>query len=223
MRRCISNCMRAAARQQYAALARASAQLSCTPLSFSPCLSTVAPSRSLHFTSLQHKNLYSSFGCTDAQEELRNTIRKFAEKELGDRAADIDKSNEFPADMWRKFGELGILGVTAPEKYGGLGLGYTEHVLIVEEISRISASVGLSYGAHSNLCVNQIVRNGSELQKQKYLPKLISGEHVGSLAMSEPGGMYIVHSLSSVHSVSILLSSIHCAVVCPLLQLAVMC
>ena len=117
---------------------------------------------------------------------LRETVHAFARDELAPRAARIDRDNEFPADMWRKFGELGLLGITVAEEYGGSGLGYLAHAMAMEEISRASASVGLSYGAHSNLCVNQIHRNGSSGQKQKYLPKLVSGEHVGALAMSEP-------------------------------------
>ena len=118
---------------------------------------------------------------------LRETVAAFAAAELAPRAADIDRDNEFPADMWRKMGDLGLLGITIPEEYGGAGMGYLEHVIVMEELSRASASVALSYGAHSNLCVNQIHRNGNEEQKLKYLPKLISGEHVGALAMSEPG------------------------------------
>lgn len=123
----------------------------------------------------------------ETQTALLDEVRKFALSEIVPRASDIDKNNEFPADLWLKMGELGLLGITAPEQYGGSEMGYLEHCLVVEEISRASASVGLSYGAHSNLCVNQIVRNGNEEQKQKYLPKLISGEHVGALAMSESG------------------------------------
>src|SRR5438128_4785202 len=118
---------------------------------------------------------------------LRRSVQQFAEAEIAPRAAEIDHSNRFPSDLWRKMGDLGLLGITVGEEYGGSGLGYLEHCVAMEEISRGSASVGLSYGAHSNLCVNQIRRNGSEEQKQKYLPKLISGEHVGALAMSEPG------------------------------------
>jgi len=118
---------------------------------------------------------------------LRHTVASFATGELAPLAAEIDMSNNFPAGFWRKMGDLGILGVTVDEDYGGVGMGYLAHTICMEEISRASASVGLSYGAHSNLCVNQINRNGTDAQKRKYLPKLITGEHVGALAMSEPG------------------------------------
>ncbi|MEO9903275.1 isovaleryl-CoA dehydrogenase [Nisaea sp.] len=118
---------------------------------------------------------------------LRDAVRSFSADEIAPRAAEIDRSNEFPMDLWPKLGALGVLGVTVDEKYGGAGMGYLEHSVAMEEISRASASVGLSYGAHSNLCVNQIRLNGTEAQRQKYLPKLISGENVGALAMSEPG------------------------------------
>jgi isovaleryl-CoA dehydrogenase len=127
------------------------------------------------------------FDLGETAEALRESVRSFAEAEIAPRAAEIDRQDDFPADLWRKFGDLGLLGITVEEEYGGAGMGYLEHVIALEEISRASASVGLSYGAHSNLCVNQIRRNGTEAQKRKYLPKLISGEHVGALAMSEPG------------------------------------
>ena len=127
-----------------------------------------------------------NFDLGETVDMIREQVNVFAREEIAPRASQIDIDNEFPADLWRKFGDLGLLGITVDEKYGGSGLGYLEHVIAMEEISRASASVALSYGAHSNLCVNQISRNGTEEQKLKYLPKLCSGEHVGALAMSEP-------------------------------------
>ena len=118
---------------------------------------------------------------------LREAVHSFAQEQIAPRAAEVDRLNEFPADMWKKLGDLGVMGMTVPEEYGGTNMGYLAHMVVMEEISRASASVGLSYGAHSNLCVNQINRNGTDAQKRQYLPKLISGEHVGALAMSEPG------------------------------------
>ncbi|MBB4212607.1 isovaleryl-CoA dehydrogenase [Rhodothalassium salexigens DSM 2132] len=128
-----------------------------------------------------------SFGHGSDLDMLRDTVARFAADKIAPRAAEIDETNEFPRDLWPAMGELGLLGITVPEDYGGAGMGYLAHAIVVEELSRASASVGLSYGAHSNLCVNQIALNGSEQQKRRYLPKLISGEHVGALAMSEPG------------------------------------
>jgi isovaleryl-CoA dehydrogenase len=127
------------------------------------------------------------FALGEDVEMLRASVRAFAAAEIAPRAAEIDRSNQFPADLWPKLGALGLLGVTVEEDYGGTMMGYTAHIVAMEEVSRASASVGLSYGAHSNLCVNQIRRNGSAAQKRKYLPKLVSGEWVGALAMSEPG------------------------------------
>lgn len=128
-----------------------------------------------------------NFQLGDDIDALRDAVRSFAQAEIAPRAAEIDHTDQFPMDVWRKLGDLGVLGITAPEAFGGANMGYLAHMVAMEEISRASASVGLSYGAHSNLCVNQINRNGNAAQKAKYLPKLISGEHVGALAMSEPG------------------------------------
>ena len=126
-----------------------------------------------------------NFDLGETADAIRETVHDFASNEIAPRAAEIDKTNQFPRDLWPKIGALGLHGITVEEEYGGAGLGYLEHCVALEEISRASASVGLSYGAHSNLCVNQLRRNGNEAQKRKYLPKLISGEHVGALAMSE--------------------------------------
>lgn len=128
-----------------------------------------------------------NFDLGETADAIRETVRDFAQEMIAPRAEEIDRTNQFPRDLWPQMGELGLHGITVEEDYGGAGLGYLEHVIAMEEISRASASVGLSYGAHSNLCVNQIRRNGSEEQKRRYLPKLISGEHLGALAMSEPG------------------------------------
>ncbi len=128
-----------------------------------------------------------NFDLGESADMLRASVEAFAAAEIAPRAAEIDRSNDFPADLWRKMGDLGVLGVTVEEEYGGAGMGYLEHCVAMEEISRASASVGLSYGAHSNLCVNQIRKNGSTAQKRQYLPRLVSGEHVGALAMSESG------------------------------------
>ena len=133
----------------------------------------------MHYPSL-------NFGLGETIDMLREQTRNLVDAELATRAAEIDRENQFPQEMWRRFGDMGLLGITVPEEYGGSGLGYLAHVVAMEEISRGSASVGLSYGAHSNLCVSQINRNGTPEQKAKYLPKLISGEHIGALAMSEP-------------------------------------
>ena len=128
-----------------------------------------------------------NFDLGETADAIRATVHDFSQNEIAPRAEEIDRNNMFPRDLWPKIGSLGLHGITVEEEYGGAGLGYLEHVIAVEEISRASASVGLSYGAHSNLCINQLRRNGTDAQKRQYLPKLISGEHVGSLAMSEPG------------------------------------
>ncbi|WP_186416859.1 isovaleryl-CoA dehydrogenase [Bosea sp. CS1GBMeth4] len=128
-----------------------------------------------------------NFDLGETADAIRDTVHAFAQEKIAPRAEEIDRTNQFPRDLWPQMGALGLHGITVPEEYGGAGLGYLEHCVAIEEVSRASASVGLSYGAHSNLCVNQIARNGNEAQKRKYLPKLISGEHVGALAMSEPG------------------------------------
>jgi isovaleryl-CoA dehydrogenase len=128
-----------------------------------------------------------NFDLGETVDLLRDAVHDFAQAEIAPMAAEIDRSNEFPNELWPKLGDMGLLGITVPETYGGAEMGYLAHIVAMEEISRASASVGLSYGAHSNLCVNQINRNGNDAQKQKYLPQLISGEHIGALAMSEPG------------------------------------
>jgi isovaleryl-CoA dehydrogenase len=136
---------------------------------------------------MAQSNFGLDFDLGETAEMIRDTVSVFAQAEIAPRAAEIDKSNEFPRDLWPRMGELGLHGITVEEEFGGLGLGYLDHAVAVEEVSRASASVALSYGAHSNLCINQIRRNGTDDQKRRYLPKLISGEHVGALAMSEPG------------------------------------
>src|SRR5208283_3808252 len=137
------------------------------------------------------------FDLGDSAEMIRESARTFAENEIAPRAAAIDRDNLFPRDLWPKMGALGLHGITAPEEYGGLGLGYLQHCVAMEEVSRASGSVGLSYGAHSNLCVNQLVRNGNAEQKTRYLPQLVSGEHVGGLAMSEPNAGSDVVSMTT--------------------------
>src|SRR5215831_7820462 len=129
----------------------------------------------------------SDFGLGPELEAIREEVRRFATEQIAPRAAEIDRSNEFPRDLWPKLGAQGLLGITVPEAFGGAGLGYLAHVIVMEEISRASGAVGLSYGAHSNLCINQLRLNGNEAQCARYLPALVSGEHVGALAMSEPG------------------------------------
>jgi len=128
-----------------------------------------------------------NYGLGEDIDQLRDMVYTFSENEIAPRAGDIDRDNTFPMDLWKKLGDLGLLGMTVAEGFGGSNMGYLAHCVVMEEISRASAAVGLSYGAHSNLCLNQIQKNGSDQQRSKYLPKLCSGEHVGALAMSEPG------------------------------------
>ena len=136
---------------------------------------------------ISNRNEDLNFDLGETANMIRETVKSFSDNEIAPRAAEIDKKNDFPSDLWEKMGKLGILGVTVEEKWGGSGLGYLEHIVVVEEISRASASVGLSYGAHSNLCVNQIRLNGNDQQREKYLPGLIEGKKIGALAMSEVG------------------------------------
>src|SRR6476469_5992773 len=144
-----------------------------------------------------NRALLLNFDLGDTAITIRETVHAFSQNEIAPRAAEIDRSNQFPRDLWPKIGALGLHGITVEEEYGGTGLGYLEHCIAVEEISRASAAVGLSYGAHSNLCVDPRRRNGNDAQKRKYLPKLISGEHVGSLAMSEPNSGSDVVSMAT--------------------------
>ncbi|MGL4729867.1 MAG: isovaleryl-CoA dehydrogenase [Bosea sp. (in: a-proteobacteria)] len=137
-----------------------------------------------------------NFDLGETADAIRESVQSFAQNEIAPLAAEIDRTDQFPMHLWKAMGDLGVLGITVEEEYGGAGLGYLEHAVAMEEISRASASVGLSYGAHSNLCVNQIAKNGNAAQKKKYLPKLISGDHVGALAMSEPGAGSDVVSMS---------------------------
>ncbi len=146
---------------------------------------------------LRNSQLPFNFALGESADMIRESTRQFADEEILPRAADIDRENLFARDLWPKMGALGLHGITAPEEYGGLGLGYLEHCVAIEEVSRASASIGLSYGAHSNLCINQLVRNGTREQKARYLPKLISGEHVGALAMSEAGAGSDVVSMTT--------------------------
>eukprot|EP00911_Craspedida_sp_UC1_P000376 UC1_evm3s288 len=171
-----------------ASLLRGMGRLAPTTTTFAALASTVARPTPFAATRSFSRLTDTVTNLSEEQEALRDTIYRFVSDELGPHAADIDKNNGFDGlrDFWRKLGDMGLLGITAPEEWGGSAMGYTEHVMAMEEISRVSGAIALSYGAHSNLCVNQIVRNGNQAQKDKYLPKLISGEHFGALAMSEP-------------------------------------
>src|SRR5262245_334691 len=164
----------------------------CSPLSVLSCLPIKEPT-------LMIPNAVPpfNFGLGEIADALRDTVRSFTSDKIAPIAAEIDRTNTFPRQLWPEMGALGLHGITVEEEYGGSGLGYLEHCVAMEEISRGSASIGLSYGAHSNLCVNQIRRNGSDAQKRKYLPKLMSGEHVGALAMSEPGAGSDVVSMTT--------------------------
>ena len=133
------------------------------------------------------RNATSISGSAKSSTRCATQVRRFARERIAPRAEEIDRSNEFPRDLWPELGAAGLLGITVPERWGGANLGYLAHIIVMEEISRASGSVGLSYGAHSNLCMNQLVLNGNDAQRDRYLPKLVSGEHVGALAMSEPG------------------------------------
>ena len=154
-----------------------------------PCRRVSALGRNIQKNPLMIPNALPAldFDLGSTADMLRDSVRDFAQTEIAPLASEIDSSNEFPMELWPRMGALGLLGITVEDSYGGAGMGYLDHVVAMEEISRASASVGLSYGAHSNLCVNQIRRIGTEKQKREYLPRLVSGEHVGALAMSEPG------------------------------------
>jgi isovaleryl-CoA dehydrogenase len=156
-----------------------------------------SPDRGLESTTASGERMIFDTHITDDTDALRDTVKRMCDAELAPRAAAIDHDNQFPMDMWRKFGDLGLLGISIPEEFGGTGMGYLAHSVAMEEVSRASGAVGLAYGAHSNLCVNNLYLNGNDAQRKKYLPKLCSGEHVGALAMSEPGaGSDVVGSMA---------------------------